>query len=247
MTYIDIQLSFRIHDDPCRFGSATFACGAQCYPCPVARRNVHHYSTVQSYFFTMLLLFNKPYRVLSQFTDGGRDTLKKFVTVPDVYAAGRLDYESEGLLLLTDDGDLQARIADPRHGLPKTYYAQVEGTPNSTAIERLKMGVTLKDGRTRPVDATIIATSPDLWDRDPPIRHRKNIPTTWLEIVLREGRNRQVRRMTAEVGHPTLRLVRWAVGPWDLTDLPGGEWREVPSGDVEALLPKRLSRFRRQR
>ena len=176
----------------------------------------------------MLILFNKPYAVLCQFTDrAGRRTLADYVPVPGVYPAGRLDYDSEGLLLLTDDGMLQARIADPRHGLEKTYWAQVEGVPDPEALERLRRGVSLKDGRTRPARVRLIAEPKDLWPRNPAIRHRAAIPTTWIELSLREGRNRQVRRMTAAVGHPTLRLIRAAIGPHRLADLLPGQWREA--------------------
>jgi 23S rRNA pseudouridine2457 synthase len=174
----------------------------------------------------VLILFNKPFNVLSQFTDrDGRRTLAEFVKLPGVRAAGRLDYDSEGLLLLTDDGALQARIADPKHKLPKTYWVQVEGVAAEDALDRLRRGVTLNDGRTRPAQARLIP-EPTLWPRNPPIRVRRNIPTAWLELTIREGRNRQVRRMTAAVGFPTLRLVRVAVGPWRLDDLALGTWRE---------------------
>jgi 23S rRNA pseudouridine2457 synthase len=173
-----------------------------------------------------LILFNKPYLVLCQFTDAeGRPTLADYIPVREVYAAGRLDYDSEGLVLLTDDGRLQSRIADPRHKLPKTYWVQVEGVLAEDALRKLRAGVTLNDGLTRPAQARIIP-EPALWPRDPPIRYRKEIPTTWLEIVISEGRKRQVRRMTAAVGHPTLRLVRVAVGEWGLGKLQPGEWRE---------------------
>jgi 23S rRNA pseudouridine2457 synthase len=173
----------------------------------------------------MLIVFNKPFNVLSQFTDrDGRRTLAGFIRMPHVRAAGRLDYDSEGLLLLTDDGALQARIADPQHKLPKTYWAQVEGLPDDAALDRLRQGVMLNDGRTRPAQAGTIP-EPVLWPRDPPIRFRKNVPTTWLELTITEGRNRQVRRMTAAVGFPTLRLVRIAVGPYRLDALAPGEWR----------------------
>jgi 23S rRNA pseudouridine2457 synthase len=174
-----------------------------------------------------LLLFNKPYQVMCQFTDReGRATLADFIPIKEVYAAGRLDYDSEGLLLLTDDGRLQQQISDPEHRLPKTYWVQVEHIPDDTALQRLRQGVTLKDGRTRPAKARLIPP-PDLWPRNPPIRYRKSVPTAWLELVISEGRNRQVRRMTAAVGHPTLRLVRVAVGPWQLDDLQPGEYQEV--------------------
>lgn len=176
-----------------------------------------------------LILFNKPFDVLSQFTDRGsetkRRTLSDFVAVPGVYPAGRLDRDSEGLLLLCDDGRWQARIADPRFKLPKTYLVQVEGEPDDAALAALRRGVTLKDGPTRPAEAERIA-APDLWPRDPPIRVRKTVPDTWLRLTIREGRNRQVRRMTAAVGHPTLRLVRWSVGEWTLDGIAPGEWVE---------------------
>jgi 23S rRNA pseudouridine2457 synthase len=179
-----------------------------------------------------LLLFNKPYDVLSQFTDRGmapsaRRTLSDFIATPGVYPAGRLDRDSEGLLLLTDDGRLQARIADPKFKLPKTYLVQVEGDVGDDALAALQRGVTLKDGPTRPAEVECIA-DPMLWPRDPPIRVRQTIPDGWLRLTIREGRNRQVRRMTAAVGHPTLRLVRWQVGDWSLGGLAPGEWRAVP-------------------
>ncbi|WP_207480407.1 pseudouridine synthase [Arenibaculum pallidiluteum] len=177
-----------------------------------------------------LILLNKPYGVLSQFTDreAGRATLRDLVPVPGVYPAGRLDRDSEGLLALTDDGALTARIADPRHKLPKTYWAQVEGEPDEAALDRLRRGVVLNDGPTLPAPTRRIAEPPGLWPRDPPVRFRRNIPTAWIEVVLREGRNRQVRRMTAAVGLPTLRLIRWAIGDWTIDGLAPGAWREVP-------------------
>ena len=175
-----------------------------------------------------LILFNKPYGVLSQFTDNGtettRPTLSGFIKVPGVYPAGRLDRDSEGLLLLTDDGRLQARIADPRYKLPKTYLVQVEGVPDEAALAALRRGITLKDGPTLPAQADNI-DPPELWPRTPPVRARKTVPDTWLRITIREGRNRQVRRMTAAIGHPTLRLVRWQIGDWSLNGLASGEWR----------------------
>ncbi|MCJ2184074.1 pseudouridine synthase [Novosphingobium sp. 1949] len=176
-----------------------------------------------------LILFNKPFDVLSQFTDARsptpRATLSDFVAVPGVYPAGRLDRDSEGLLLLTDDGRLQARIADPRFKAPKTYLVQVEGEVDDAALETLRRGVALKDGMTRPAEARRI-DSPELWPRNPPVRFRKSVPDCWIELTLREGRNRQVRRMTAAVGHPTLRLVRWRIGDWSLDGIAPGTWRE---------------------
>lgn len=181
----------------------------------------------------MLIAFNKPYGVLSQFTDKGtagsaRPTLSAFIDVPGVYPAGRLDKDSEGLLLLTDDGKLQARIADPRHKLEKTYWAQVEGVPDEAALEAFRAGIALKDGRTRPARIQHMDAPAGLWERDPPIRYRKSVPDCWLEIGLREGKNRQVRRMTAAIGHPTLRLIRAQIGDWSLNGLAPGGWREVP-------------------
>ena len=183
-----------------------------------------------------LILFNKPFNVLSQFTDkstseetgetGARQTLSAFIDVPGVYPAGRLDRDSEGLLLLTDDGRLQARIADPRFKLAKTYLVQVEGAPDEAALADLRKGVLLKDGPTRPAEAELIAP-PQLWPRDPPVRFRKTVPDHWLRLTIREGRNRQVRRMTAAVGLPTLRLVRWSVGDWTVADLATGQWRAI--------------------
>jgi 23S rRNA pseudouridine2457 synthase len=175
-----------------------------------------------------LILFNKPYDVLCQFRDDqGRRTLAEFIRVPRVYPAGRLDQDSEGLLLLTDLGWLQNRIADPDHKLPKTYWVQVEGVPSAEVVERLAKGVRLKDGMTKPASVAVISP-PRIWPRDPPIRVRLRVPTTWLSVTLVEGKNRQVRRMTAAVGHPTLRLVRWAVGQWDLGGLQPGQWESAP-------------------
>jgi len=177
-----------------------------------------------------LLLFNKPFGVVCQFSpSGGKKTLADFIPVPGVYPAGRLDHDSEGLLLLTDHGPLQARLSDPRSATWKTYWAQVEGVPDDQALQQLRDGLALRDGRTRPARARRIEPPP-LWPRDPPIRVRKAIPDSWIEIGLREGRNRQVRRMTAAVGHPTLRLVRVAVGPFALDQpqaMAPGKWREV--------------------
>lgn len=178
-----------------------------------------------------LILFNKPYGVLSQFTDAGtgpgRQTLSHFIKLPGVYPAGRLDLDSEGLLLLTDDGRLQARIADPRFKTPKTYLVQVEGDPDEADLDPLRRGVRLKDGLTRPAEVERIA-APDLWPRDPPVRFRASVPDRWLKLTIREGRNRQVRRMTAAAGYPTLRLVRWSIGDWTIDGVPPGEWRDVP-------------------
>jgi 23S rRNA pseudouridine2457 synthase len=179
----------------------------------------------------LLILFNKPYGVLSQFTDRGgaasaRATLSVFIDLPGVYPAGRLDRDSEGLLLLTDDGALQAQIADPRFKMAKTYLAQVEGEPEEASLEALRRGLRLKDGPTGPAEVEPIA-EPSLWPRDPPVRFRKSVSDSWLRLTIREGRNRQVRRMTAAVGLPTLRLVRWRIGDWTVEGLQPGEWRQA--------------------
>lgn len=182
------------------------------------------------------LAFHKPYGVLCQFRDeGGRPTLKAFVPIPGVYPVGRLDRDSEGLLLLSDDGPLAHRLTDPRYAHPRTYLAQVERIPDAATLERLRSGVILSDGPTRPVDVALLDREPDLADRSPPIRFRKNVPTAWVRLVLREGRNRQVRRMTAAVGHPTLRLVRVAIGPVDLGDLAPGSWRRLDPDEMAGL------------
>ncbi len=177
-----------------------------------------------------LILFNKPFGVLCQFTDEPtgppRPTLADFIDRPGVYPAGRLDHDSEGLLILTDDGGLQARISNPRFKMPKTYLVQVEGDPDDAALEPLRRGVKLKDGMTLPAEVERI-DDPALWPRDPPVRFRKTVPDCWLRLTIREGRNRQVRRMTAAVGLPTLRLVRWRIGDWTLDGLPQGEWLEA--------------------
>ena len=173
-----------------------------------------------------LICFNKPYGVLSQFTPEGRwRGLKDFIDIPGVYVAGRLDADSEGLLLLTNDGKLQARISDPRYKMEKTYWVQVEGEPDEAALLALRQGVQLNDGPTRPARAQLIAEPAALWERTPPVRVRQAIPTRWLELVIREGRNRQVRRMTAAVGHPTLRLIRAAIGPYTLEGIAPGTYR----------------------
>ena len=173
-----------------------------------------------------IYLLNKPFNVLSTFTDSkGRDTLASYLEAPDVYAAGRLDYDSEGLLILTSDGALQHRLANPKFKLEKSYWVQVEGEISEAALEQLRKGVALKDGKTRPAFAQRL-TQPQLWVRNPPIRERKNQPTSWIELRITEGKNRQVRRMTAAVGFPTLRLVRVAIGPWRVDGLQPGEWRK---------------------
>ena len=176
-----------------------------------------------------LVLLNKPFGVLSQFTggkEGADDTLAHLIDVPDVYPAGRLDKDSEGLLLLTDDGRLQARIAEPRYKMAKTYLAQVEGVAGEAQLERLRNGVRLKDGMTRPARARRI-DPPALWDREPPVRYRKSVPDSWIELTITEGRNRQVRLMTAAVGLPTLRLVRWQIGEWRVDALAPCKYRSL--------------------
>lgn len=181
---------------------------------------------------TRLIRFNKPFDVLSQFSDRGntggpRRTLSDFIDLGGVYPAGRLDRDSEGLMLLTDDGRLQARISDPRHKLAKTYLVQIEGVPDDDTLQAWRTGITLKDGPTRPARARLVSTPPGLWPRTPPIRVRRNIPDTWIELVIHEGRNRQVRRMTAALGHPTLRLIRWRIGDWSLAGLASGTWQPL--------------------
>ena len=192
-----------------------------------------------------LILFNKPYGVLSQFTPEGRwRGLKDFIAMPGFYVAGRLDADSEGLLLLTSDGQLQARIADPRFKMEKTYWVQVEGQPDDATLEALRRGVQLNDGLTRPASARLMTPPPAVWERTPPIRVRAAIPTAWLELSIREGRNRQVRRMTAAVGFPTLRLIRAAVGPYALDGLAPGQWRGAGLTEPAALAQGITSSFK---
>lgn len=205
-------------------------------PQPGARRKVVVrsqqciFNLLSEYPYYMLIAFNKPFNVLCQFTDRSqppRATLAGFGLPPNVYAAGRLDYDSEGLLLLTDDGNLAHRLTDPRHKQPKTYWVQVEGVPTDDKLQALRNGVQLNDGPTLPARVELMQAVPALWERDPPVRFRKTVPDSWLAITLREGRNRQVRRMTAAVGLPTLRLVRAVMGPYALDELQPGQWRQV--------------------
>jgi 23S rRNA pseudouridine2457 synthase len=180
-----------------------------------------------------LIRLNKPYGVLAQFTDSeGRPTLADYIRMPGVYAAGRLDRDSEGLLLLTDDGRLQQRLSNPKYKLPKTYWVQIEGMPEESALQQLRDGVMIDNKKTLPAEVRIIDEPKALWPRNPPIRVRKHIPDCWLELTIVEGRNRQVRRMTAAVGHPTLRLVRYAIGDWTLDGLSPGEWATVNNHEI---------------
>ncbi len=186
-----------------------------------------------------IILFNKPFNVLCQFSDDGiaHKTLADYINIPNVYAAGRLDKDSEGLLLLTGDGKLQARIAHPKFKLPKTYWVQVEGVPDELALDKLRNGVVLKDGKTLPAQARMMEEPDVLWERTPPVRFRANIPTSWIELSIKEGKNRQVRRMTAAVGFPTLRLIRYAIGPWTLDNIQTGDWieKDVSPGDLPEI------------
>lgn len=205
---------------------------------------------------TRLIRFNKPFDVLPQFTDSGsagspRPTLSAFIDCPGVYAAGRLDRDSEGLMLLTDNGRLQAWISDPHHKMAKTYWVQVEGAPDEAALKALSEGVMLKDGKTRPAQAHMMAEPAQLWARTPPIRERKSIPTSWISLTLREGKNRQVRRMTAAVGFPTLRLIRYSIGAWTLDGLSQGSWEDlevpsIPGPAKPAQLPNRQAQKARR-
>ncbi|MFY9179505.1 MAG: pseudouridine synthase [Venatoribacter sp.] len=191
-----------------------------------------------------LVLLNKPYNMLSQFTDdSGKDTLKSVVDIPAVYAAGRLDYDSEGLLLLTDNGPLQAQIANPKHKMEKTYVVQVEGIPSEQALAALRQGVQLKDGKTKPAKVRLLTSEPAFWPRTPPIRQRNNDILSWLEITISEGKNRQVRRMTANIGHPTLRLIRTQIGPWKLGDLQPGQYQVLEVNFTQ--IPVRAKRNKR--
>ena len=189
----------------------------------------------------MLFAFNKPFNVLSQFTsDNDVYNLSKYIDISDIYVAGRLDKDSEGLLLLTNNGRLQHLISHPRHKLAKVYWVQVEGVPGESDLEILRTGVVLKDGPTLPAQAEMMP-EPEVWNRDPPIRYRASIPTSWIKLTITEGRNRQVRRMTAAIGFPTLRLIRYAIGPWNLDNLSPGEYRRIPDNLIPAQIKEKLS------
>jgi 23S rRNA pseudouridine2457 synthase len=184
-----------------------------------------------------LLLLNKPFQVLTRFTtDDGRATLRDYVSAPGFHPAGRLDYDSEGLLLLTDHGPLQAQLSNPKWKVAKTYFVQIENLPDGAAVQQLRQGVSLGDGMTLPAEAELIDEPAWLWPRTPPIRFRKNIPTAWLKLTIKEGRNRQVRRMTAAVGHPTLRLIRRSIGPWSINNLAPGEWCEAAPAELQTFI-----------
>jgi 23S rRNA pseudouridine2457 synthase len=184
---------------------------------------------------SFVVLFNKPFQVLCQFTDrSGRKTLADFISLPGIYAAGRLDYDSEGLVVLTGDGGLQKQITDPGSKIAKTYLVQVEGIPGVSHLQELCQGVPLKDGKTRPAKVEMISPPEELWERTPPIRSRQRVPTSWLRIAISEGRNRQVRRMTAAVGFPALRLIRTAIGPWTLGRLRPGQWEKIRVGSLRS-------------
>lgn len=192
------------------------------------RRFMGKSKTVHTPISQRIILFNKPFQVISQFSDsGGKKTLRDYIPFPDVYPAGRLDYDSEGLLVLTNNGKLQAQLTQPGKKTAKTYLVQVEGIPTESSLQQLRYGVNLKDGLTLPAYVEMISEPDWLWSREPPIRHRLTVPTRWLKITIHEGRNRQIRRMTAHIGYPTLRLIRYSIGNWQITSLQPGEWRKI--------------------